>query len=237
MCRYMKIHAFGTDNFLRHQIRSRLEKIRADDKVILGEGVKSLSVPELQMACQSRGIRFTGVSPSALRKELANWIELHYSNKVSGVLLVLSRAFHFNEESADVIKSLEVTLSSLPDKLLSEAELDVLGEDATYQEKLEVLQQQQELIEDEAEQEQEEEAARREKKEVDDRLRAEEKSRRDEERRIADQERTEAMALLPEAEVSSPIAAAGLHSFTDLILLATHSSRRWSLRTSRMTAR
>jgi LETM1 and EF-hand domain-containing protein 1 len=231
MCRYMKIHAFGTDNFLRHQIRSRLEKIRADDKVILGEGVKSLSVPELQMACQSR------VSPSALRKELANWIELHYSNKVSGVLLVLSRAFHFNEESADVIKSLEVTLSSLPDKLLSEAELDVLGEDATYQEKLEVLQQQQELIEDEAEQEQEEEAARREKKEVDDRLRAEEKSRRDEERRIADQERTEAMALLPEAEVSSPIAAAGLHSFTDLILLATHSSRRWSLRTSRMTAR
>jgi LETM1 and EF-hand domain-containing protein 1 len=229
MCRYMKIHAFGTDNFLRHQIRSRLEKIRADDKVILGEGVKSLSVPELQMACQSRGIRFTGVSPSALRKELANWIELHYSNKVSGVLLVLSRAFHFNEESADVIKSLEVTLSSLPDKLLSEAELDVLGEDATYQEKLEVLQQQQELIEDEA--------ARREKKEVDDRLRAEEKSRRDEERRIADQERTEAMALLPEAEVSSPIAAAGLHSFTDLILVATHSSRRWSLRTSRMTAR
>lgn len=118
MCRYMKIHAFGTDNFLRHQIRSRLDKIRADDKVILGEGVKSLSVPELQMACQSRGIRFTGVSPAALRRELAQWIELHYENKVSGVLLVLSRAFHFNEESADVVKSLEVTLSSLPDKLV-----------------------------------------------------------------------------------------------------------------------
>jgi hypothetical protein len=29
----MKINAFGTDNFLRHQIRSRLEKIRSDDKV------------------------------------------------------------------------------------------------------------------------------------------------------------------------------------------------------------
>lgn len=126
MCRYMKIHAFGTDNFLRHQIRSRLEKIRADDKVILGEGVNTLSVSELQNACQSRGIRFTGVSPSTLRKELDNWIELHYTNKVSGVLLVLSRAFHFNEEHADVVKSLEVTLSSLPDKLVRSF-LDILS--------------------------------------------------------------------------------------------------------------
>jgi hypothetical protein len=37
---------------------------------------------------------------------------------------------------------------------LSEAELDVLGEGATYQERLEVLKQQQELIDEEAEQEQ-----------------------------------------------------------------------------------
>jgi LETM1 and EF-hand domain-containing protein 1 len=33
MCRYMNINAFGTDNFLKHQIRSRLEKIRIDDMV------------------------------------------------------------------------------------------------------------------------------------------------------------------------------------------------------------
>jgi LETM1 and EF-hand domain-containing protein 1 len=33
MCRYMNINAFGTDNFLKHQIRARLEKIRVDDMV------------------------------------------------------------------------------------------------------------------------------------------------------------------------------------------------------------
>jgi len=87
-------------------------------QVILQEGVDSLSVSELQMACQSRGVRFSGVSPSALRRELASWIDLHYTNKISGVLLVLSRAFHFNEEGADVIKSLESTLASLPDNLV-----------------------------------------------------------------------------------------------------------------------
>ncbi|CDZ96508.1 Ca2-binding transmembrane protein LETM1/MRS7 [Phaffia rhodozyma] len=203
MSRYMKIHAFGTDNFLRHQIRNRLQKIRRDDKVILAEGIQSLSVSELQMACQSRGIRFTGVSPSALRRELESWIELHYTNKVSGVLLVLSRAFHFNEEHADVIKSLEVTLSSLPDNLLSEAELEVLGGDATYQEKLEVLQQQQELIEEEAEQEQEEETARKEKKDQDDRIRAEEKARKEEERARQEKMHSDALALLPESELKT----------------------------------
>ncbi|TYJ57654.1 hypothetical protein B9479_001736, partial [Cryptococcus floricola] len=52
-------------------------------------------------------------------------------------------------------------LSSLPENL---AELNV-SDEATYKQKLEVLQQQQELIEDEAEQEQEEQHARRVEKE------------------------------------------------------------------------
>lgn len=32
-CRYMNVNAFGTDNFLRHTIRSRMNTIRRDDKV------------------------------------------------------------------------------------------------------------------------------------------------------------------------------------------------------------
>lgn len=39
MCRYMNINAWGTDNFLKHQIRSKLEKVRVDDMVRwIGEG-------------------------------------------------------------------------------------------------------------------------------------------------------------------------------------------------------
>lgn len=33
MCRYMNINAFGTDNFLRFQIRNRMRQIKSDDKV------------------------------------------------------------------------------------------------------------------------------------------------------------------------------------------------------------
>ncbi|WWC99846.1 hypothetical protein V866_006755 [Kwoniella sp. B9012] len=177
MCRYMNINAFGTDNFLKHQIRSKLEKVRVDDMMIHAEGVDSLSTKELQSACQSRGIRFQGVSPARLREELEQWIELHYTNGISGVLLVLSRAFNFEQKGDNVMESLVTTLSSLPENLLNEAELNV-SDEATYKQKLEVLQQQQELIEDEADQEKEEQEARKEEKE---RKEAEEAAKREQE--------------------------------------------------------
>lgn len=125
MCRYMGLNAFGTDNFLRGQIRSRLLHLRRDDQLIDAEGVDELSTSELQAACQSRGIRTTGASPARLREELTNWIELHLHNRVSGVLLVLGRAFYFDrapgqdeDGKTTVIKSLESVLSGLPDNLV-----------------------------------------------------------------------------------------------------------------------
>ena len=33
MCKYININAFGTDNFLKHQIRGRIERLRLDDMV------------------------------------------------------------------------------------------------------------------------------------------------------------------------------------------------------------
>lgn len=125
MARYMGINAFGTDNFLRGQIRARLLTLRRDDQLIDSEGVDSLSTAELQAACQSRGIRTSGISPARLREELATWILLHLHQRVSGVLLVLGRAFNFDRKAGDdedgktaVISSLESVLSGLPDNLV-----------------------------------------------------------------------------------------------------------------------
>ena len=125
MSRYMDLNAFGTDNFLRGAIRSRLLQLRRDDQVILCEGVDELSTAELQHACQSRGIRTYGVSPARLREELSTWMELHLSERVSGVLLVLGRAFEFDRKPGEdessraaVVRSLEYVLSGLPDTLV-----------------------------------------------------------------------------------------------------------------------
>jgi LETM1 and EF-hand domain-containing protein 1, mitochondrial len=213
-CRYMGLNAFGTDNFLRGAIRSRLLQIRRDDQAIFAEGVDELSTAELQHACQSRGIRTYGVSPARLREDLNTWIQLHLHERVSGVLLILARAFEFDRKPGEdessraaVVRSLEHVLSGLPDNLvrcdssslphisdivvirqLSEAELEVDSEKASYKQRLEVLQQQEELIEDEEEQEQKEEDARRAKRE------ASERSKREEEARVAE-------SLLPDSEV------------------------------------
>ncbi|KAA8575318.1 hypothetical protein EYC84_004492 [Monilinia fructicola] len=51
MCRYMNLNTFGTDTMLRYQIRHRMRQIKRDDRAISFEGVESLSVPELQVAC------------------------------------------------------------------------------------------------------------------------------------------------------------------------------------------
>ncbi|KAF7304782.1 MRS7 family protein [Mycena kentingensis (nom. inval.)] len=198
MSRYMGLNAFGTDNFLRGQIRARLLDLRRDDQAIDYEGVDELSTSELQHACQSRGIRTGGLSPARLREELSTWIHLHLHNRVSGVLLILGRAFHFDKKPDEiddgksaVIQSLESVLSGLPDNLLNEAELEVDSDKASYKQKLEVLQQQQELIEDEEEQEQKEEDARRAKREA------------------AELEARTAQSLLPDSElVPEPAATA-----------------------------
>lgn len=125
MSRYMGLNAFGTDNFLRGTIRARLLHLRRDDQLIDAEGVDELSTSELQAACQSRGIRTTGISPARLREELTTWISLHLHNRVSGVLLVLGRAFNFDRKFGEdedgktaVISSLESVLCGLPDNLV-----------------------------------------------------------------------------------------------------------------------
>lgn len=195
VCRYMQINAFGTDNYLRYQIRHKLNRIRQDDIVIGHEGVDNMSQAELVSACQNRGIQTTNLSEDRLRQELQQWIDLHVHNKISGTLLVLSKAFNYvaagnNDSNAQShLHSLELTLSSLPDNLVNEAELSVNSEGATNKQRLEVLQQQEELIEDEAEQEQEEAAAR----EAD-------KERRNAEKARLAREEEEARSLLPKKE-------------------------------------
>jgi LETM1 and EF-hand domain-containing protein 1 len=89
MCRYMNLNTFGTDMMLRYQIRHRMRQIKRDDRAISYEGVDSLSVPELQIACMSRGLRTHGVSPGRLRDDLQSWLDLRLKHGVPSTLLVL----------------------------------------------------------------------------------------------------------------------------------------------------
>jgi LETM1 and EF-hand domain-containing protein 1 len=158
MCRYMNLNTFGTDQMLRYQIRHRMRQIKRDDRAIAYEGVESLTVLELQIACQSRGIRTQGVSPARLREDLQMWLDLRLKEGVPSTLLVLSNAYMYGQSGDSAvdnqIDALIGVLSSIPEELYHEIELEVYNAEgaATNKLRLEVLKEQQELIEDESEQ-------------------------------------------------------------------------------------
>ncbi|KAJ9328074.1 hypothetical protein DTO027B5_931 [Paecilomyces variotii] len=159
MCKYMNLNSFGTDAMLRYSIRHRMRQIKRDDRAIFYEGVDSLSVPELQMACASRGLRTHGVSPARLREDLSMWLDLRLKQGVPSTLLVLSNAYMYAQhgkesEMASQIDALQAVLSSIPEELFHEIELEVHNAEgaATNKQRLEVIKEQQELIEEENQQ-------------------------------------------------------------------------------------
>ena len=158
MCRYMNLNTFGTDTMLRYQIRHRMRQIKRDDRAISFEGVDSLSVAELQMACASRGLRTHGVGPGRLRDDLQMWLDLRLKHGVPSTLLVLSNAYMYTQgkdsEMSSQLDALQAVLSSIPEELFHEIELEVHNAEgaATNKQRLEVLKEQQELIEEENEQ-------------------------------------------------------------------------------------
>jgi LETM1 and EF-hand domain-containing protein 1 len=130
MCRYMNLNTFGTDMMLRYQIRHRMRQIKRDDRAISFEGVESLNVSELQMACGSRGIKTHGVSPARLRDDLQSWLDLRLQHGVPSTLLVLSNAYMYSQKTEEggfhsQIEALTGVLSSIPEELYHEIELEV----------------------------------------------------------------------------------------------------------------
>lgn len=137
-----------------------MRQIKRDDRAISYEGVDSLSVPELQTACASRGLRTHGMSPARLRDDLQMWLDLRLKYGVPSTLLVLSNAFNYDankdKELNTQIEALQAVLSSIPEELFHEIELEVHNAEgaATNKQRLEVLKEQQELIEEENQQNQ-----------------------------------------------------------------------------------
>mmetsp|Transcript_8435 Transcript_8435/g.9677 ORF Transcript_8435/g.9677 Transcript_8435/m.9677 type:complete len:399 (-) Transcript_8435:250-1446(-) len=98
----MGISPYGGNQFLRFQLHNKISSLRDDDRQIYWEGINSLDANELEMACQERGMRATGLSIYQLRKQLTQWLELSVNKKVSTSLLILSRAYALDAPFKDV---------------------------------------------------------------------------------------------------------------------------------------
>lgn len=140
MCRYMNIPPYGSDNFLRFQLRHKIRSLVEDDQRILWEGIHSLTKMELREACQERGMRSTGLSKDAYKRALQEWLDLSVNKNVPISLLIMSRSFFLREEmktndtsEADkAVAGLADAISGLDDDIVNEVVLKV----ATPEEKM-----------------------------------------------------------------------------------------------------
>ena len=149
MCKYMNLRPFGTDSILRYQIRHRLLNIIKDDKVIDYEGVDTLTIPELQLACSQRGIKTSDSSPAKLRDDLETWLDLRLRQKIPSTLLILASAYTYGDKNHSIesyYDALLAVLSSIPDEVYNVAKLE-LSDDSKL--KLNILKEQEEMIEEE----------------------------------------------------------------------------------------
>jgi LETM1-like protein len=148
---------------LRFQLRLKISNLKQDDQKILWEGIESLTKMELREACQERGMRSTGLSKEAYKRNLQQWLDLSVNKDVPISLLIMSRTFFLQEEgaaegtdaTAKNLTGLADAISGLDKEIVNEVILEV----ATTEEKksdyevqkikLEVLSQQNELIKEE----------------------------------------------------------------------------------------
>eukprot|EP00123_Amoebidium_parasiticum_P017238 comp23765_c0_seq1/m.41155 comp23765_c0_seq1/g.41155 ORF comp23765_c0_seq1/g.41155 comp23765_c0_seq1/m.41155 type:complete len:755 (-) comp23765_c0_seq1:6-2270(-) len=146
--------AYGTSAMLRFQLRTALRKLKADDQMIMAEGVDSLTVAELQAACQERGMRAIGLPLPKLRQQLEQWLELNLKEGVPASLILLTRTMYVtgNEVTPDALRS--TVLYGLGDKLVSEAEVivaEMAGAKVANKTKLELLAKEEKMIAEELE--------------------------------------------------------------------------------------
>ena len=158
MCKFVGISPYGTDTFLRYQLRNKLREIKQDDRLIQLEGVEGLSDEELKSAARTRGMRWEE-DRKELERQLKDWLELSLSNNLPSSLLILSRAFiitHAKEEDTQTatLKDITDTLASLPEEVVTQVSVETAmaheSSSEEYKKKLEYLMREEETIKQEA---------------------------------------------------------------------------------------
>ena len=101
VCRYLSIPTYGTyggDGIMRYAISVKMDRIHADDAMLVDEGLDVLDEEELRAACRRRGMRDFGLTKEGYKRNLQQWLDLSTNEKIPDSLLLLSRALSLNEE-------------------------------------------------------------------------------------------------------------------------------------------
>jgi hypothetical protein len=241
MCTIMGLRPYGTDAFLRFQLRNKLRVLQSDDKDILWEGIDALNKRELQLACQERGMPAVGLDTEEYRAQMRQWLDLSANKQIPPALLIMSRAFiteakpkgatgtrmvakkdaKETEEEMDAAAAAVIAgaISTMDHEVLTE----VVVEEATVTSKDEaimLLEHKLESVETQAEMIQEE----REDLEM---VKKKREQKMDEERKVKDAERKRAeMVAAVEVAMAPPVLPVAPHDGADELLTDAEADAR-----------
>ena len=73
------------------RLRSHLDQIKRDDRLIKNEGIEALSEDELRQACRARGMRapFGEGAVTFMCKQLKEWLDLSLNRRAPALLHLL----------------------------------------------------------------------------------------------------------------------------------------------------
>ncbi|XP_076466518.1 mitochondrial proton/calcium exchanger protein-like [Babylonia areolata] len=169
VCRVLNIQPIGIDALLRFQLDIKLRQLKADDRMIVKEGLDAMSMMELQAANRARGMRALGVSQDRLRTQLQQWLTLHLEERIPTSLLLLSRALYLPEtlSTEEQLKATITTLTETAPAATEEAKLkaaELAGEEVDNKTRLDIIKKEEDIIAAETKARQEEELAEQEEK-------------------------------------------------------------------------
>jgi LETM1 and EF-hand domain-containing protein 1 len=130
LCKYMSIPSYGSDPFLRFQLRHKIRSLKEDDQKILWEGIDSLTKIELSEACRERGMRSTGLSKEQYKVALQQWLDLSVNQNVPISLLIMSRSFFLFEPKSKLgqrgsVSGISDAISAMDKDILNQVVLEV----------------------------------------------------------------------------------------------------------------
>lgn len=77
------------------RLMRKMNFIKKDDKLIMSDGIESMTNIDLEDACEERGMKYEGLNKEEIKTMIKNWVELSVKHTipVSYLFLLLFKAY------------------------------------------------------------------------------------------------------------------------------------------------
>ena len=107
IAQFLGMNAFAPTAILRFQLRSRLRKLRNEDKEIMWEGTDSVSVDELRADLRNRGLPTAKLTREQMVETLDGWLALSQKKELPYSLLIMTNMLKFAAQREEQIETVQ----------------------------------------------------------------------------------------------------------------------------------